>query len=46
MTTTGSLKRTVNLMQVKLDSLEKIVLKTEIGSSFFSDVISTNLYMD
>ncbi|AMQ00939.1 hypothetical protein AY601_4088 [Pedobacter cryoconitis] len=45
MTATDSLKRTINLMHLKLDSLEKVVLKTEIGSGFFSDVISTNLYM-
>lgn len=32
-------------MQSKIDSLEKIVIKTEIGTGFFSDVISTNLYV-
>ena len=39
-----SLKNSLHVMQVKLDSLEKVVIKTEIGTGFFSDVISTNLY--
>ena len=39
-----SLKQSMHFMQVKMDSLERVVLKTEIGTNFFSDVISQNLY--
>ena len=35
----------INHMQYKIDSLSKIVNETKIGHDFFSDVISTNLYM-
>lgn len=39
-----SLKASLNQMQMKIDSLEKVVLKTEIAEGFFSDALSTNLY--
>jgi hypothetical protein len=45
LTAADSVNLRINLLQLKVDSLEKIVLKTEIGTGFFSDVISTNLYM-
>lgn len=32
-------------LQSKLDSLEKVMTRTQIGSGFFSDIISQNLYM-
>ncbi len=44
-TTVDSLRYSINKLQITVDSLQKIVLKTEIGTGFFSDVISTNLYM-
>lgn len=37
-TKTDSLQKAVEAMQVKIDSLQKIVTKTEIGTEFFSDV--------
>lgn len=45
LTQADTLRNHMQAMQLKIDSLEKIVLKTEIGTSFFSDVISTNLYV-
>lgn len=42
---TDSINLVLQRMQYKIDSLERIVNKTEIGTGFFSDVISTNLYM-
>jgi hypothetical protein len=42
-TAVDSLKHSLAQMQHKVDSLEKIVVKTEIGGDFFSDALNTNL---
>jgi hypothetical protein len=42
--TIDSLKYSLYKMQGQVDSLQKIVTKTEIGTEFFSDAISSNLY--
>jgi hypothetical protein len=34
----------IHTLQIKMDSLEKIMVKTQIGSDFFSNAISSNLY--
>ena len=43
MLSADSLKHSMHLMQMKIDSLEKIVAKTEIGTSFFYSVIGLQL---
>lgn len=40
-----SLHNTQHYLQMKVDSLNKIVNETRIGTGFFSDVISQDLYM-
>lgn len=40
-----SINKTQHFLQIKVDSLSKIINETKIGHDFFSDVISTNLYM-
>jgi hypothetical protein len=42
-TVTDSLKHSLAQMQNKIDSLEKVVLKTEIGTGYFTEIISLQL---
>lgn len=42
-TAIDSLKSNISFLNSKIDSLEKITLKNEIGSNFFSDALATNL---
>jgi hypothetical protein len=42
-TVTDSLKHSLAQVQHRLDSIGKVVMKTEIGTEFFSDIISANL---
>lgn len=42
-TITDSLKHSLAQMQHKVDSLEKVVVKTEIGTGFFSEIIALQL---
>ncbi|MEJ2905062.1 hypothetical protein WAE58_21635 [Pedobacter panaciterrae] len=44
-TVIDSLKYSLSQLQVKVDSLQKVTERAEIGKEFFSDTISTNLYM-
>ena len=44
-TVIDSLKHSISLLQLKIDSLQKVTERAEIGKEFFSDTISTNLYM-
>ena len=42
-TTNDTLQKAIHAMHIKIDSLEKVVKKTEIGTGFFSEIISLQL---